>query len=187
MLFRSLLDERGELDDARQQKSQSAALLRDREVIHLREIINKKDKDILDLRDAADLKERQILDAREKAREQEHKRREAEERYLTLEREQLGLQEKLEALAVDREKFLEREKGLKGRLEDAQKKQLRADEDIALLRKRLEGEAGRLLAEFAEEKQRLLDGHAQQLTTLSAERERLDSEQIGRASCRERV
>ena len=101
-----LVDERGELDDARQQKSQSAALLRDREVIHLREIINKKDKDILDLRDAADLKERQILDAREKAREQEHKRREAEERYLTLEREQLGLQEKLEALAVDREKYL---------------------------------------------------------------------------------
>ncbi len=170
---RQLLDERAELEELRQRQGQSAALLRDREVIHLREIINKKDKDILDLRDAADLKERQILDAREKAREQEHKRREAEERFISIEREQLGLQEKLEAVAVDREKFLEREKGLKGRLEDAQKRQLRAEEEIALLRKRLEGEAGRLQAEFSEDKQRLIEQHQQQTTALEAERERL--------------
>ncbi|HNF97205.1 MAG TPA: response regulator, partial [Pseudomonadota bacterium] len=77
-----LTEERAELDEAKAQKGQSAALLRDREVIHLREIINKKDKDILDLRDAMDLKERQVLDSREKAREQEHKRRELEEKLL---------------------------------------------------------------------------------------------------------
>lgn len=170
---RQLHDERTEAEELRHRQGQSAALLRDREVIHLREIINKKDKDILDLRDAADLKERQILDARDKAREQEHKRREAEERFISIEREQLGLQEKLEALAIDREKFLEREKGLKGRIEDAQKRQLRSEEDISLLRKRLEGEAGRLQAEFAEEKQRLIEQHQQQLTLLEVERERL--------------
>ncbi len=170
---RQLLDERAEVEELRQRQGQSAALLRDREVIHLREIINKKDKDILDLRDAADLKERQILDARDKAREQEHKRREAEERFISIEREQLGLQEKLEAVAVDREKFLEREKGLKGRIEDAQKRQLRAEEEIALLRKRLEGEAGRLQSEFTEETQRLIEHHQQQVTALESERERL--------------
>ena len=173
---RQIEEARSELDDAQKRQGQSAALLRDREVIHLREIINKKDKDILDLRDAADLKERQILDAREKAREQEHKRRELEERLLTIEREQLGLQEKLDAQAVDREKFLEREKGLKGRLEDAQKKQTRLEEELAQLRKRLDGETERLQAEFGEERQRLVSQQEERLRELDAVRERLEKE-----------
>lgn len=132
----------------------SGGLSQSRELITLKEIINKKDKEILDLRDSLDAKDRQILDARDKAREQERQRRELDEKLLNAEREGLGFQEKIEALTQDKDVWHEREKGLKGRLEDAQRKLSRTDEDLQSTRKRLETEAGRGEAALAEERRR---------------------------------
>lgn len=132
----------------------SGGLMQSRELITLKEIINKKDKEILDLRDALDAKDRQVLDARDKAREQERQRRELDEKLLEVERESLGFQEKIEALMQDKDVWHEREKGLKGRLEDAQRKLARLDEDLQSTRKRLETEAARGEAALAEERKR---------------------------------
>ena len=132
----------------------SGGLMQSRELITLKEIINKKDKEILDLRDALDAKDRQVLDARDRAREQERQRRELDEKLLATERESLGYQEKIEALTQDKEVWHEREKGLKGRLEDAQRKLARLDEDLQATRKRLDTEAARGEAALAEERKR---------------------------------
>ncbi len=132
----------------------SGGLMQSRELITLKEIINKKDKEILDLRDALDAKDRQVLDARDKAREQERQRRELDEKLLEAERESLGFQEKIEALMQDKDVWHEREKGLKGRLEDAQRKLARLDEDLQSTRKRLETEAARGEAALTEERKR---------------------------------
>ena len=132
----------------------SGGLMQSRELITLKEIINKKDKEILDLRDALDAKDRQVLDSRDRAREQERQRRELDEKLLDAERESLGYQEKIEALLQDKEVWHEREKGIKGRLEDAQRKLARLDEDLQTTRKRLDTEAARGEAALAEERKR---------------------------------
>jgi chromosome segregation ATPase len=131
-----------ELDEGRSRGSNppgspsATTFSREREFLNLREIINKKDKEILDLRDALDSKERQILDARDKGRELERTRRDLDERLLEVEKELVSARERLEALAHDKERGLEREKGLKARLDDAQRKLLKADEEIDAWKKR---------------------------------------------------
>lgn len=132
----------------------SSGLLRDRDVINLKEIINKKDKEILDLRDAMDAKDRQVLDARDRAREIERQKRELDEKLLDSERAQLEMQEKLEAVSQDKEVWQEREKGLKSRLEDAQRKLARADEDVQGMRRRVEQETARAEQIISEERRR---------------------------------
>ena len=188
-----------DLDDAKVAAARPAAppasggLLQSREVITLKEIIHKKEKEILDLRDTLDAKDRQVLDARDRAREQERHARDLDEKLLATEKESLSLHEKVEAMQHDREVWAEREKGLKGRLEDAQRKLARADEELQGTRKRIEGEVARAeaaiddvrrraeaqladerqhadsalqhLAEERDAKERSLrDGHEQQIT-----------------------
>ncbi len=149
---------------------------RERDFLNLREVINKKDKEVLDLRDALDSKERQILDSRDKARELERMRRDLDERLLEIEREYVAAREKLEALGHDKEKSLEREKGLKVRLDDAQRKLGRADEEIDGWKKRYasdlmraEEALGLARAQHEKDAQELAATHAGQVEALNSE------------------
>jgi CheY-like chemotaxis protein len=117
---------------------------REREFLNLREIINKKEKEILDLRDALDGKERQILDGKDKLREIERRTRDNDEKVLGGERELVAAREKIEALTVDKERVVERERQLKGRFDDAHKQLVRAEEEVEALKKKHAADLGAL-------------------------------------------
>ena len=143
---------RKELDEQRERMTQAAsqgAFSKERDLLGLREIINKKEKDILDLRDALDAKERQILDHKDKIREHERARRDLEERTLGFEKSLVAANEKVAELAQDKEKSVEREKGLKARLDDAHEELRKGQDEIEGLRKRVaqEMERGRIEAD----------------------------------------
>jgi CheY-like chemotaxis protein len=114
----------------------TSSFSREREFLNLRETINKKEKEILDLRDALDSKERQILDGKDRLREAERKLREHDEHSLGTERDLVASREKIEALGADKERGVERERQLKGRLEEAQKTTQRAEAEVEQLRGR---------------------------------------------------
>ncbi len=134
---------RRELDEARERFTQSATFSKEREFLGLREIINKKEKDILDLRDSMDAKEREILDYRDKVRELDRGRRDLEEKTLGFERSLVAANEKVAELALESQKSVEREKGLKARLDDAHEQLRRAHEEVDGLKKRLVQEEAR--------------------------------------------
>ncbi|MDB4968012.1 MAG: response regulator receiver [Myxococcales bacterium] len=110
--------------------SPSSGFSREREFLNLRETINKKEREVLDLKDAADVKERQVLDAATKLRELERKVGDLEARGLGTEKELVAAKEKIEALASDKERSVEREKQVKARLDDALKSIARYEEEI---------------------------------------------------------
>jgi CheY-like chemotaxis protein len=135
-----LEDEKRELaaviDDLRAHL-QSQPLHKEKDLLGLRETINRKDKDVLDLRDALDAKDRQILDHKDRMREHERARRDLEEKMLTFEKNLMHASEKVIALGQDKEKAIERERGLKARLEDAHTEITKTHDEMDLLKKRL--------------------------------------------------
>jgi CheY-like chemotaxis protein len=139
---------RRELEESRERFTQSATFSKEREFLGLREIINKKEKDILDLRDAMDAKEREILDYRDKVRELDRGRRDLEEKTLGFERSLVAANEKVAELALDREKSVEREKGLKARLDDAHEELRKSHEEVDGLKKRLAQDEARARTEI---------------------------------------
>jgi CheY-like chemotaxis protein len=137
---------RRELDEQRDRMTHAAsqgAFSKERDLLSLREVINKKDKDILDLRDALDAKERQILDHKDKIRENERARRDLEERTLGFEKSLFLANEKAVELIQDRDKSIERERGLKARLDDAHEELRKSQDEIEALRKRVTQEVER--------------------------------------------
>src|SRR5450631_141466 len=135
-----LEDEKRELasviDDLRAHL-QSQPLHKEKDLLGLRETINRKEKDLLDLRDALDAKDRQLLDQKDRMRAQERASRDVEEKMLTFEKNLMHANEKVKALAQDKEKGLERERGLKVRLDDAHTEINKAHDELDLLKKRL--------------------------------------------------
>jgi CheY-like chemotaxis protein len=116
---------------------QAQPLHKEKDLLGLRETINRKEKDILDLRDALDAKDRQILDQKDRMREHERARRDLEEKMLTFEKSLMHANEKAIALGQDKEKAIERERGLKARLEDAHSEIGKTHDEMDLLKKRL--------------------------------------------------
>jgi CheY-like chemotaxis protein len=203
----SLESERRSLQDQVQalrrqvESSPGQPLSKDREYLSLREIINRKEKDLLDLRDALDAKDRQILDQKDRFREHERARRDLEEKMLEVERNLVAVEERATALAHDKEKAIERERALKGRLdeqqlelakahqenEDLDKKLLSLEEnrgDLDRTRSQLEARIGELEERHQGELARLRDERTQSESELKAERER--AEAVARGE-RERV
>ncbi len=135
-----LEDEKRELaaviDDLRSHL-QAQPLHKERDLLGLRETINRKEKEVLDLRDAVDAKDRQILDHKDRMREQERARRDLEEKMLIFEKSLMHANEKVMALGQDKEKSLERERGLKVRLDDAHIEIGKNHDELDLLKKRL--------------------------------------------------
>jgi len=141
---------RKELDEQRDHMTQVAsqgAFSKERDLLNLREIINRKEKDILDLRDGLDAKERLILDHKDKIREHERARRDLEERTLGFEKSLVAANEKVQELTQDKEKSVEREKGLKARLDDAHEELRKGQDEIEAVRKRGLQEVERARAE----------------------------------------
>lgn len=116
---------------------QAQPLHKERDLLSLRETINRKEKDVLDLRDALDAKDRQLLDQKDRMREHERARRDLEEKMITFEKNLMHASEKAFALAQDKEKALERERGLKARLEDAHGEIAKNHDELDVLKRRL--------------------------------------------------
>jgi DNA-binding response OmpR family regulator/chromosome segregation ATPase len=178
-----------ELSEARQRASESAAsatggaapssaFSRDRELLNLREVINKKEKEILDLKDDLDSKERQILDHKDKVRELERKVRDMDEKLLGVEREMMTANERIQALSQDKDKILERERGVKARLEDAKQEIDKAYAENDSLKSKHKEAAERARAEQAaavaakdRELDTLRDQHVGELARIAQEHE----------------
>jgi CheY-like chemotaxis protein len=116
---------------------QAQPLHKEKDLLSLREIINRKEKEVLDLRDAVDAKDRQILDHKDRMREHERARRDLEEKMITFEKSLMHANEKAMALGQDKEKGIERERGLKARLDDAHIEIGKNHDELDLLKKRL--------------------------------------------------
>jgi len=110
---------------------------KEKDILALREIINRKEKDVLDLRDEADLKERQILDHKDRVRENERARRDLEEKIIGFEKSLVAANERVSALSHDKEKAIERERGLKSRLDDALTEIQKAHEEVDALKRKV--------------------------------------------------
>src|SRR5439155_26160747 len=111
---------------------------RGKDVLSLREIINRKEKDLLDLRDGLDAKERQVLGHKDRVREDERARRDLEGKMLGFEKNLVAANERVTALSHDKEKAIERERGLKARLDDALTEIQKAHEEVDGLKKRVQ-------------------------------------------------
>jgi len=141
---------RRELDEQRENLTQAVnqgQFSKERDLLNLREIINRKEKDILDLRDGLDAKERLILDHKDKIRELDRARRDLDERMLGFEKSLVAANEKVQELSLDKEKSSEREKGLKARLDDAHEELRKSQDEIEAIRRRAAQEIERVRAE----------------------------------------
>jgi len=110
---------------------------KERDLLGLRETINRKEKDLLDLRDALDAKERQMLDHKDRIREHERARRDLEEKMLAMEKSLVYASERVNALGQDKDRAVERERALKVRLDDNHLELAKAQDEVESLRKRL--------------------------------------------------
>lgn len=136
-----------EIDELRG-RLQSQPLMKEKDLLNLREVINRKEKDVLDLRDALDAKERQILDHKDRNREHDRARRDLEEKMLGLEKNLVSASERITALSQDKERALDREKGLKARLDHAQAEIQKAHDEADMLKKRLTSNEDRARGEL---------------------------------------
>jgi CheY-like chemotaxis protein/predicted nucleic acid-binding Zn-ribbon protein len=125
-----------EVEDLRS-RLQAQPMSKEKDLLNLREIINRKEKDILDLRDSLDAKERQILDHKDRVREHERTRRDLEEKMLGMEKGLMLANERVAALSQDKDRGIERERGLKARLDDAHAEISKAHDEVEMLKKRV--------------------------------------------------
>lgn len=151
---------------------QAPSFSKDKEVLTLREIINKKEKDILDLRDAVDAKDRQVLDHKDRIREHERARRDLDEKSLGIEKQLMSANERIAALVHDKDKATDRERSLKTRLDDAHAEIQKAHDEVDTLKKRLIAQEERTRAE--------LDRTRGELETRIVEMEELHRSEITR-------
>jgi CheY-like chemotaxis protein len=128
---------------------------KERDLLGLRETINRKEKDLLDLRDALDARERQMLDHKDRIREHERARRDLEEKMLAMEKSLVYASERVTALAQDKDRAVERERALKVRLDDNHLELAKAQDEIESLRKRLATAEDRSRAEVEKIRQDL--------------------------------
>ncbi len=116
---------------------QAQPFSKERDLLSLRETINRKEKDLLDLRDALDAKERQMLDQKDRIREHERARRDLEEKMLAMEKSLVYANERVTALGQDKDRAVERERALKVRLDDSHLELAKTQDELESFRKRL--------------------------------------------------
>ncbi|MBK8480561.1 MAG: response regulator [Proteobacteria bacterium] len=160
--------------------SAGGALVRDREILGLREVINKKERELLDLRDELDARERQILDHKDKVRELDRRARDMDEKLLTIEKEMVSARERAEALQEDKQRLVDRESGVKQRLEEAKREIEKAYAENTQVKERHERELARIKEQHREElslaEQRLTDEGAKLREQQAAELRELTEE-----------
>jgi CheY-like chemotaxis protein len=158
-------------------------LSKEKDILALREIVNRKEKDILDLRDELDTKERQILDHKDRVRENERARRDLEEKNIGFEKNLVAANERVSALAHDKEKAIERERGLKGRHDDALTEIQKAHEEVEALKRkalatedRARSDVDRVRGELEGRLADVEDAHRAEIAKLAEERTAAESD-----------
>jgi len=144
----------GELEESNG-RLQAQPFHKERDLLGLRETINRKEKDLLDLRDALDARERQMLDHKDRIREHERARRDLEEKMLAMEKSLVYASERVTALGQDKDRAVERERALKVRLDDNHIELAKAQDELESLRKRLATAEDRARAEIEKIRQDL--------------------------------
>ncbi|MCU0662177.1 MAG: response regulator [Myxococcota bacterium] len=101
-----------------------------RELLDLREIINKKDHDLLDIKDKANKKEKQLLELHERLTDAERMRADLEDRNLKSDKKIADLEDKIESQAAEKEMLAQRGEDVQARLNRAQEKNVRLDQEL---------------------------------------------------------
>jgi CheY-like chemotaxis protein len=96
---------KAELDKARQGDGGGRTQGREKEFLHLRQMIATKDKEILELRDELVAKDREILDGKEHARKLQHTKTQLESKNLELEQRIVGDAEEVEAVELAKQEL----------------------------------------------------------------------------------
>jgi CheY-like chemotaxis protein len=165
---------------------QAQPLSKEKDILSLREIINRKEKDVLDLRDALDAKERQILDHKDRVRENERARRDLEEKMLGFEKSLVAANERVTALSHDKEKATERERGNKARLDDALTEIQKAHEEVETFKRRAQSAEERARGDVDRVRGELESRLREAEEASRAEIARLSEERTGADAARER-
>lgn len=151
----------------------SSTAERTRAIFELRELLTKKDRDLLDLQEQLAQRERQDLDRKDRVLALERERRNLDEKLLGLEKQLAQLGERLEAALQDKEKLSERERLLRGRLDDAHNEIAKSHDELDATKKRAAANEERLRSDL----DRLRGEFESRIATLeaegNAERERL--------------
>lgn len=106
-----------ELDEARSRESSGA--VKAREILDLREALNKKDKELLDLRDQLTRRDKELLASKDAALDFERKNAELTENVVELEKRIHAAERAQQAATQDREQANKRADGYKRKLEKA--------------------------------------------------------------------
>jgi len=164
---------KGELDKAARH-GDGAKPGREREFLHLREMIAGKDKELLELRDELVAKDRSILDGKEKLRQLQHVKAQLEGRNLEIEQRLVGDADRVEHAEAQRKELEVRLADVTSRLSTVETK-AKADAEAAArtLAERTQ-QATQLDKELAVTRARLGDlehKHADQLAGLGKMRE----------------
>lgn len=162
---------RKELDELRASGGGGAPapFSREREFKSLREMISRKEKELDDLKEEIETRDKQILGGKEKLKELNNKLKETEERLLNMQEELVTANAGVSTLSAEKEKGLERERGLKARLEISQTDARKAHEEIDALRKKLAADHAAADAALAREKA----DHEKALKDAAAESQRV--------------
>jgi len=101
-----------------------------REFLDLREGLNRKDKEILELRDQVSTRDRQLLDANDRGLVFERKIADLEDKAVSIERELDDVKTKGQALAADKDQLQKRADDVKTRLDRAELKGKKLEEEL---------------------------------------------------------
>jgi len=151
-----------------------------RELLDLREALNKKDKELLALKDQLSTRDKQLLEMRDANLELQRGKADFEDRILTHDRAVADARENIDALTADKDAANKRGEDLKTRLKrgELRTKQLEEEldaaqktriEDAANLKKQQSLAATELERKHADALQQAGDEHAADLASLRAE------------------
>ncbi len=145
-----LQNELSSLQSRSQAPGRSSAAAASREVLDLREKLNRKEKELLDLQDEITSKEKVLLDLRSKNTQHQRSSAHFEDKLISLERDLTDKGEQLETLTADREAALKRYEGLKGRFDRAEDKTKKLTSELEVERSARAEEVKTLHTDIAE-------------------------------------
>ena len=102
-----------------------------RDILDLQAQLNRKDKDLLDHKDQLSAKEKQILELRDRNLELERAQADANDKQLEIERQLIDVREQADTLIADQETITKRAEDFRTRLERAEQKSKKFEEDLA--------------------------------------------------------
>ena len=144
-------------------KVQKGGGVSSREFLDLREALNKKDKELLDLKDQVGPRDKQVLELRDSSLELERGKADFEDKILELERQAAEQTERLEAAEADKAAFTKRNEDMKARLERAEDKARRLEEELDSEKSAHAADVQRLEGERDQQAEQLRGEHAQEL------------------------